>query len=389
MRQKFLLIIISLYLIPVFSISAQSNAWVDMFSYLKVKHLQSTGQLVYAQSDNAFFTYNNDSGEIEKFSTVNGLSGDPISNFYYHKDLKKLFVFHKGGLIEIVDAQKNIFRSPELAYNTFIPSDKKILNNVLVAGNLLYLATKYGLTVYNLERNEFGDTYYFNDADVIDVSVSSQNIYVATSLGLYYAQLNDNLIDFNNWHQISTYIWKDLAIYNQELLGIRGKEIVKINGTNFQTLINFPEYIKYIRTNQLLSVVFEHHIKVFDSNLILLQDISDQLIQNENFLDIIDENDNMFIGTKKHGILKMVIGQSGYETLHPDSPLSNHAFSVDARDNIVWLAYGDYDASFNPYPRYKEGLSSYQDKAWVNIPYDDFQISDISFVPYTKLLNQA
>jgi len=121
MRQKLFLILISINFISIFSIFAQPNAWVDMFSYLKVEHLQVSGKLIYAQSDNAFFTYNNDSGEIEKFSTVNGLSGDRISNFYYHKDLKKLFVFHEGGLIEVVDAQKNIFRSPELAYNTFIP----------------------------------------------------------------------------------------------------------------------------------------------------------------------------------------------------------------------------------------------------------------------------
>jgi len=384
MHQKLLLILISLYLIPVFSISAQSNAWVDMFSYLKVNHLQASGKQVYAQSDNAFFTYNNDSGEIEKLSTINGLSGDPISNFYYHKDLKKLFVFHKGGLIEVVDAQKNVFRSPELSYNTFIPSDKKILNNVLVAGNLLYLATKYGLTVYNLERNEFGDTYYIDSGadylDVFDVKIFGQNIYASTNNGLYYANLNDNLIDQTLWHKISNYPWRDLVIFNQELFGVQGRQINKISGQNVQNVLSLPQYIHSVSVNDFFVVNLGHKIIVYGANLVQQMQWDDAAFNNEYLQEAIDFDNNIWIGTKKHGVLKLGLNQTTYEELHPDSPLSNHAYAVDVRDNVLWLVYGDYAASFDPHPRYEEGLSSYQNKAWINIPYDNFQISDVSFV---------
>jgi ligand-binding sensor domain-containing protein len=35
----------------------------------------------------------------------------------------------------------------------------------------------------------------------------------------------------------------------------------------------------------------------------------------------------------------------------------------------LWVVYGDYDTSFNPYPLDDRGVSHLQDMAWVNIPY--------------------
>jgi len=387
MRQKLFLIFISLYFLPALSTFAQSSAWVDMFSYLKVKHLQSAGQLVYAQSENAFFTYNNDSGELEKISTVNGLSGDLISNFYYHKDLKKLFIFHEGGLIEVMDAQKNIFRSPELAYNSFIPTGKKIVNNIFADGNWLYLATEYGLSVYNLERNEFGDTYYFNGISgslgVKGVAVVNQKIYAATVEGLFEANISDNLIDQNVWTKIDNDSWTSLSLFNQKLIGIKNQNhIVEINNSGIQNRITFNDIIKFTGINDYLTVGFNNYFKTYDQNFVLKNSYHVTAFSVKKFLSATDLNGNLFVGTDKHGIVKIDLNSSGYETIAPNCPLSNHAYSVDARENILWLAYGDInvDASFNPYPLFREGLSSYQNKAWLNIPYDDFQISDISFV---------
>ncbi|HFX17989.1 MAG TPA: T9SS type A sorting domain-containing protein [Flavobacteriales bacterium] len=365
------------------NISAQNNAWIDMFSYLKVKHLQTTDTKIYAQSDNAFFIYDLNGGDIKKLSSINGLSGDDISNFYYHQNLKKLFVFHTGGLIEIVDEQFKVFKSPELYYNSFIPTEKKVLNDIFPYNNELFLATKYGVSIYNLERNEYGDTYYFNNgtdyAQVYSVAIFEQNIYVATNAGLYQADVNANLIDQSVWTKISLDIWTKLAVFNQTLIGVKGQEILQIDNQNFQTLINFNEPVKSLNINEFLNVRLAHQINVYDTGFVLQQSIQDNILPNEQFYDVIDTHNYIYIGTKKHGILKFALGQTAYESIHPDSPLSNHAYAVDARNGILWLAYGDL-AGFNPYPIYKEGLSSYQNNGWINIPYDDFQISDVCYV---------
>ena len=368
-----------------FSIQSQTknSAWVDMFSYLKIKHLQTAGTKIYAQSDNAFFVYDTDSGEIEKMSSLNGLTGGDISNFYYHQDLRKLFIFHEGGLIEVVDAQKKVFRSPELAYNQFIPIEQKEVNRITAKGDRLYLATKYGISVYNLSRNEFGDTYYFTgpsgNLEVKSVAFFNHKIFAATVKGLYYANENANLINQNVWTKIDNNFWTDMLVFKQSLLGVKDKTIYKITYQNLTPVLSFNKYIKKLHAQEYLSVIFDHKIKVYNQNLVLQHDFDDLAFTSERFFDAADLDDRIYIGTQKHGILQTPLRQQQYTELHPDSPLSNHAFAIDARDGILWLAYGDH-FEFNPYPILKRGLSSYQNKTWINIPYDDFQMSDICFV---------
>ena len=360
-----------------------NNAWVDMFSYLNIKNIQAAGSHIYAQAENAFFIYHANSREIEKFSSINGLTGDKISGFYYHNDLHKLFVFHIGGLIEVVDNKKNVYRSPELAYNHFIPIDKKELNDIAVDGDLLYLATKYGISVYNLRKNEFGDTFYFwgntGNLEVKNIAVYNHKIFAATTAGLYYANTNANLIDTNVWTKIDNSDWNDLAVFNHTLLGIKGKKLYKITSQNQNILLSFNENISKLHSGAYLSLIFSHHIESYNENFVLQHYYNSVDFPDDQFSDAVYSNDYVYIGTEKHGMLQTPFQRQRYTVLHPDSPLSNHAYAVDAQDGILWLAYGDHTA-FNPYPLYKEGLSSYQNKTWINIPYNDFQISDICFV---------
>ena len=368
----------------------KNSAWVDMFSYLKIKHLQPVGSKIYAQSDNAFFVYDTDSGEIVKISSLNGLTGDNISNFYYHQDLHKLFIFHEGGLIEVVDAQKKVFRSPELAYNQFIPIEQKEVNRITAKGDRLYLATKYGISIYNLNRNEFGDTYYFTgpsgNLEVKSVAFFNHKIFAATVKGLYFADENANLINQSVWTKIDIYHWNDLIVFNQKLLGVKDKVIYRVTTQSISPLLSFNNYIRKLHANDYLSVVFDHEVKVYNQNLILQHNFNDMPFTSERFFDATDLDNQIYIATKKHGVLQTPLQQQQYTDLHPDSPLSNHAFAIDARDGILWLAYG---AHFEFVPRtYKEGLSSYQNNKWINIPYEDFNMSEVCAVKINPINSQ-
>ncbi len=361
----------------------QSKAWLDLFSYLKVQHIQITQNKIYAQSENAFFVYYPTSGEIEKISSIQGLTGEEINNFYYDESLQKLWVFHTGGLIEILDAQQKVFRSPELSYNAFIPQQNKIVNQVFEKDDLLYMATGYGVSVYNLAANEFGDTYYIqNSADLLNVNavlVFQDKIYAATDQGLFEADLNANLIDPAVWLQRDTAAWQDLAIFDGKLLGVRHKDIALISPQSIQNLIHFDIAITGIKTGQFISACFPETVKLIDKNFIIIASFDTVNLPGEQFFEAVDNGNNLLVASTKHGLINYDLTSFTTEFIHPDSPLSNHVFTIDAADHILWMAYGDRNA-FNPYPLFRGGLSSYQQNKWINIPYEDFQISDISFV---------
>lgn len=365
------------------TVQSQNNRWIDMFSYLTVKHIQKTDSKIYAQSENTFFVYDINSGEIEKISSINGLSGDKISNFYYHSQLKKLFVFHEGGLVEIIDEKKNVIKISALLYNTFIPNDKKQLYDIFLKDKTLYLATGYGISTFDLNQNEFGDTYYTGTNASLEkinaVEIVDNQIYAATENGLKKAYLTDNLIDFNVWQTIDNNIWNQLAQNQQKLIAVRGKNLYEYNNGVFQIKISLPVVITTIQVNENISLTTNNKVYVYNTAYLHIQNFDNSSLNNSFFLDACADNQQVYIATKKNGIVVSPLNQVSYTKIHPDSPLSNHVFAVDARENHCWIVYGDH-RQFNPYPLFYEGVSSFQNGKWINIPYQSFNVSDLSFV---------
>jgi len=365
------------------TVQSQNNRWIDMFSYLTVKHIQKTDSKIYAQSENTLFVYDISSGEIEKISSINGLSGDKISNFYYHSQLKKLFVFHEGGLVEIIDEKKNVIKISALLYNTFIPNDKKQLYDIFLKDKTLYLATGYGISTFDLNQNEFGDTYYTGTNASLEkinaVEIVDNQIYAATENGLKKAYLTDNLIDFNVWQTIDNNIWNQLAQNQQKLIAVRGKNLYEYNNGVFQIKISLPVDITTIQVNENISLTTNNKVYVYNTAYLHIQNFDNSSLSNSFFLDACADNQQVYIATKKNGIVVSPLNQVSYTKIHPDSPLSNHVFAVDARENHCWIVYGDHH-QFNPYPLFYEGVSSFQNGKWINIPYQSFNVSDLSFV---------
>lgn len=381
MRQKTLF---SILLISIFFITkAQDNRWIDHFSYLNVHHIQVNDNTIIAQTDNAIFSYDTTSGEIEKFSSINGLSGNQISNFYFDKASLKTFIFDKGGLIEVIDQQKNVHKSPELDYNTFIPAERKKLNDVTTNNGLLYLATDYGISIYNINNYEFGDTYYTASngsyEKVYSIRFFNHKIFIATENGLKYADENANLLDFNVWTTIAGLPWGKLRIFNNKLIGEHWRKVYEITTGGITEVLQFNEDIGDITINNYICVSFPNKIKIFDLNYIPVTTYSPTT--NTNFLTntSIDLGQNIYIGSRQYGLLKVAVNAHDYEEIHPNCPLYNYPFSLDVQNKNVWVVYGKHSADYAPYNSAR-GVSTFQEKQWHNIRYNKLNIKDICYV---------
>jgi len=371
------------FFIALFNTNAQVSRWIDMFSYLDIRHVQLVDNTIYAQANNAIFTYHTQTGEIEKISSINGLSGDPIQTFYYDQNAKKLCVFHQGGLIETIDEQKNVFKIPDLALNTYIPPEKKIINQAISHNNLLYLSTDYGISVFDIINNEFGDTYYFNNGSFVrvnSIAFDQNNIFAATDIGIKYADENANLINDQNWTHLDGGQWHHLVLLNNKLLGVKYNDIFEITTTNLHQILHFNENIHDLKSNNDLIVSFSN--KVIRFNTSYIQESQYIPTSNYNYLvnAAINDGQNLYIGSQKYGLLQTPLNTNEYREIHPNCPLYNTPFSVDAQAQKLWVVYGDHDDSYNPYPLKELGVSTYQDNRWTNIKYNQLNTRDICYV---------
>jgi len=93
-----------------------------------------------------------------------------------------------------------------------------------------------------------------------------------------------------------------------------------------------------------------------------------------NFTSALSIDGVIYIGTTDYGVLKsQATSVSVYDEIHPQGPLLNSAFSIEYGYNDLWVTFGAYTSSFNPYPLNKRGISRLRNTEWHNISYDSIQ----------------
>ena len=380
---KKLFLLCSLFFSFLFSAQTDySDSWEDLYSYNNVKDIVKVDEVIYALVDNAIFTYDTATEEINKLSSVQGLSGETTSSMHYNKSFQRLFIGYENGLLEVVDNDGTITISSDIV--SFNQSGRKSINHIKEFNNKLYLSTPFGIVVYDIEKLEFGDTYFIGNnsssLEVYQTEIMDGFIYAATNDGVFKADLTSNLlIDFNNWEQqfFSRNISK-ITMFNEQLYVVEGKAIYKMNGSDLIEEINFTQNITAIKSsNTYLSVVFNSFAKILDLELNAVFEVSTTSEFEYTLNNIFIENDSVYLATKEYGILKSRLSlPNSYTEIHPEGPLDNDIFSITAQNNTLWVVYGGYDDTNTPINN-KKGFSRFNGEQWVNTVFNSSLPSDL------------
>ena len=141
-----------------------SNFWEGHYSYLNIKDVSQGNGKLYAAAENAIFVYDPITLEMETLSTINGLSGEAISQIHYSELYELLVIGYENGLIEIVfDNDDNVLSVIDILEKPTIPPTNKRINHFNEYNGYIYISTDFGISVYDLARLEFGDTYFIAD----------------------------------------------------------------------------------------------------------------------------------------------------------------------------------------------------------------------------------
>jgi len=355
-------------------ISAQvdySDSWEDFFSYNNVKDFIKSENIMYALSDNAIFTYDFTTQEINKLSSVQGLSGETTSAIHYSTQSDRLVIGYKNGLVEVVDSDGSITISADIL--NFNQTGEKSINDIYEYQGKLYLATSFAIIEYDIDQLEFGDTFFIGnnstDVKINEIVVFDDFIYAATERGIYTADINNaNLIDFNNWNLISSVNnnYTNIIIFNSKIYTTLNKKLCEVTETNEIVLIeDYSSPIVSLKGSSTnLSVVLNSSVNIYSTNFdLVLQnnaDINFDYILNTAFA----ENNQLFLATKQFGILSSLISDDIiFQEIHPEGPVSNDVFSVTAKNNQLWVVYGGYTPTMAPIQP-KLGYSHYNGESW-------------------------
>ncbi|WP_299777518.1 ABC transporter substrate-binding protein [uncultured Formosa sp.] len=373
-----------------------SDSWEGYFSYNNIKDVTASTDKIYVAAENAVYVYDMLTQEMSTFSTIQGLAGETISTLHYSAEYNALVVGYENGLIEIVlDENSEVLSVVDIVDKSTIPSISKQINHFNEYDGLLYISTNYGISVYDLSRLEFGDTYFIGDEGVQTIvtqtTISDGYIYAScmNSMGLKRAEINNsNLIDYKQWTTLANGNFTAVEAVSNNVYVINNyRTIFRVQGANLTSLNVFPNTPLDVKSaNNELIITTKNHIYLYSSTFNLLEEVGINANFNTNYTSAITTVDDFYIGSDSYGVLKTPIGNTAmFEDVLPDGPLLNIPFSVEAEYNNVWVTFGDFTVSYNPYPLRTRGISHLKNGAWKNIPIDSIfgarNLTNISINP--------
>ncbi len=226
-----------------------SALWTSHFSYNKIVDVINGDNKIFAAGENAIFLYDDFSGEIKTITTVQGLSGQAITTIYYSSEYDYLIIGYETGLIEIYsETDATVLTIVDIVDKQNITPENKRINHFYENNGLVYISTDFGVSVYDLDRLEFGDTYFLGDGGaqikVRQVTVLNNDIYAACldNNGLKRADLdNPNLIDYLQWETSIPGNFMTANTLNNKVYAVRSnRDLLEIDGNSIIRCVKPP-----------------------------------------------------------------------------------------------------------------------------------------------------
>lgn len=377
------LIVFLICLSPLFLCAQDFSAlWKGHFSYNSIKQVTQGNNKIYAASENAIFSIDMLSNEIKEINTVNGLSGETISTIYYSEAYKLLVIGYENGLIEIAfDNDDKILTLVDIIDKPTIPATNKRINHFNGYGSVIYISTNYGISVFNLERLEFGDTYFIGNGgsqiQINQTTVYGDYIYAACfgGNGIRKALVSSqNLIDFQNWQTVTPGDFIAIETVEANLYAVNtNRQIFNITNDVLSAVFQYssiPYNVKNVAGN--LIVTTANNVFIYNSVFTLISQVSLNSEFSTTYTSATVYSNFVFIGTTDFGVLKTPLATpTTFEEIHPDGPLLNVPFSLQVEPNGLWVTFGEYTSSYNPYPLNSRGISHLKNGNWINTPYSE------------------
>src|SRR5690606_9021067 len=229
----------------------------------------------------------------------------------------------------------------------------------------IYIATQYGISVYDLERLEFGDTFFIGNGgsqiDIVQTTVQEPYIFAASSSeGMRRALVADeNLIDYQNWTTIINGGFRAVEKLGNELYtSNRSNTILRFTPEGNTTAVqNFSSEVKRFRlADDLLTITTKNAIYAYSEGFVQEASVSNVLDFELDLQSGYGFGYNFYLGTVEDGLLIVPFGSMQATQVLPNGPIRNKPFALDVTPGQLWVSFGETTRDFNPYPLSEFGV---------------------------------
>lgn len=170
--------------------------WTYYAAYHNALQNIPVGDAVFSLCDGSIFSYSPGDSEVRTYDKTNGLSDVNIKLMAYCKEEACLILVYSNSNIDLFYPESGETLNIPQYMNSSLAD--KTINDLSVSGSFAYLATNMGVSVLDIARGEFRDTYRLDKA-ASSCAYAAGKIYASTSSGLIAGDTGDNLLDASKW----------------------------------------------------------------------------------------------------------------------------------------------------------------------------------------------
>ncbi|MEX0965869.1 MAG: two-component regulator propeller domain-containing protein [Bacteroidia bacterium] len=344
--------------------------WRSHLSYKSGLMLAETPDRYYCISRNGMFYYGKDDNALVPLSKINGYSDVTAEIIRYDPVHDLLFIGYTDGNMDI--QQGNTIRNvPDIARKQGL--GRRNINDFYFYEGYVYISTGFGIVVYDIEREEFRETYGSIWADQVNpdsvvvetveihsVTVLGDTIFAATEKGILAASLNEpNLLFYRVWHKKQLGTATSIRTFNSRVYAFVNDTLFQYNGDTF---VPFPG-----RHFDLVSMEVNHGSLVLaEPDTITVWDGAgsfSQIVSPGQRHAILDENGKIWVA---HPLLGMLgLDAQGINYRLPNGPASGTTWDLASDENIIYATGGGLTITQNNSYN-SAGIYIYENSTWKN-----------------------
>ena len=295
--------------------------WKVYSMFSDIKKMEQSHNKVYYLSGTNLFSFDKETEETYSYTLKNKLNDITVDNIYYNNEKNYLLITYSSGNIDLLYDDGTVVNLPDIKNSTLNYSLE--INDVAFLGDCIYVATKFGLIVFDETRHEVKYSGVY-DKEISLVACVGNYIVIDQNRALYYIHKDDRFETFDSYTNIAkgNYLDDMQGISdNKMLVRLTSKNINlytidfslnKINSTSVDVtktasnIVNGKEEVYFVSNNTVNSVSSDG---VKTSHSSIPAELSSQIVS------IWDDPDKLWVGNKD-GIANYDVSDNGLTVLY-------------------------------------------------------------------------
>jgi hypothetical protein len=375
----FLLLIIS-------TLSAQSQIkypigyWVDHLPYGNPIRVVQSSEKIFCATEVSVYSVNKADNSIERISKCNGLSDIGFNDIAYDEARGNLIIAYSNSNIDFWN-NGEVFNLSDLKKKNL--SGDKSIYHIYVKNDFAYLSCGFGITVIDLNKKEFKDTYLIGtiggNLKVNEITTSNNIIYAASDSGLYTADANSNFLNnFTEWTRLGATQLLPSKKFTHVITASNGNVFASDNTGKIYQYNNSSWSLALNDTGFLINRLYEYQNKLYVCAInnvdfqpkidkLNINDLTNEEITANDIIRfptdiIIDETQKIWLADFYVGLHTTLDLIAGFPVF-PNGPLTKNVFEIASYNGNVYVAPGGINSDGGPATN-RDGIFYYLNNQW-------------------------